>query len=116
MVTDPRHRQISKHLFVLVQIIELDAVTCGDDDVIVRQHHAFGITRGARGIEDDRDVVAPTPIYLVHVKPGVVGIELTPQFLDVHKIVQAVLCIVAKPTRVVINNELQFRTTLHDLE
>ena len=56
MVADPGHRQIGEHRVVGGKVVERVGVLGGQDDVVVREHHAFGPAGGARCIEHHADV------------------------------------------------------------
>ncbi len=58
VVADPGHRQVGEHRVVGGEVVERVGVLRRQDDVVVREHHALGPARRARGVEHHADVGA----------------------------------------------------------
>jgi hypothetical protein len=119
MIADPGERQIGQRLVALVEMIEGHGVRARRDAALARQHHAFRLAGGARGVKDDRGVGAFACSDL-----GVdQGREIRIQFQrsaavidDVSDRVQIGMVVLAQAPRLVIDHLLELRDTFRNGE
>ena len=116
MISDPGHGQIGQHLLGLAKVLQGDAVGRGSDDVGEAQHHAFRLTRGARGVKDDRGVRAPPLVHPGLEEARVGRTERAASFLHGLEIDEQGRVVMAQAARIGVDDRLEVRAARHDFE
>jgi hypothetical protein len=112
VIADPGEREIGDRLVVLGQPVEGDRIGCRIDAADGGQHNALRLTRGTRGIEDDRGVGAPARLDLAIqplAKRGILGERGMAVFDDVSYGVQTAVVIIAHSAWLVIDDLRELR-------
>ncbi len=116
ILADPGWRQIGQHFFPVGQVFQRLNHLRPVNQRSMREHHAFGLARGARGIEHGRGIFRADPVYRINIGAGCacrVGISQLLQRFPGHK---QRIAVMTQSTRVVINHMRQRMHLLAYLE
>ncbi len=109
MVADPGHREIGQQLIISAETIERNRGLRGPDQIVERQHHAFGPPSRAGCIHDDRYVAAASLPHLAQEETRVRDVECAPLLLQAIQRQQAVVRIMAQTARILVDDALEMR-------
>ena len=117
MISDPSHRKVGNQCVVFGEMVEQIAVLAGDDDVLVAEHHAFGLSGRAGRIQHDADIRPATAIDLGLPTCGHIGAGTQFRAAGVAHLVvrmQQRSVVFQKAPRIVVNDGTQRRHTIGD--
>ena len=117
VIADPSHRKVGNQCVVFGEIVEQIAVLAGDDDVLVAEHHAFGLSGRAGRIQHDADIGPATAIDLGLPTCGDIGAGTQFRAAGVAHLVvrmQQRAVVFQEAPRVVVNDGAQRRHTIGD--
>ena len=116
IVTDPSHWQIGQYVSVCCELIPVRSIGRSLDQALVTQNNPFGISCCTRGIENAGNITALAFVYFIRKERRILAFEIFTLLLNRFKINQKILRIVPHASWITVNDELQFRASVHDFE
>jgi hypothetical protein len=116
MVADPSHGQVGQNVASGFQSVDLPTALGGSDEGGMRLANALGHAGGAGGIEHDRNIVGPPLGHLGVEEIRMVAVVNPPHLHQGMDIVEVGLIVMTHASRIVVDDMLQQRHSIHDVQ